>query len=170
MRYLSVLKKKWLFKHFNSTSKLQNLFKISLYGFQLSFINVVAVSCWENTLLKACPLRVFCHTLPSCTCTTIVFLSNTIPPNGLYCIISLDSLSSVCSEADIWRELRYWAWRFFGVRYKLVCVLVGNKDISALLLIYVILSYSLTVLTRADILCALNFTVCTKKGKRNHKK
>ena len=99
LSYLSVLKKKWLFKHyFNSTSKLQNLFKISLYGFQLSFIDVVAVSCWENTLLKACPLCVFCYTFPSCTCTTIVFLSNTIPPNGRYCIISLDSLQCAVKQ------------------------------------------------------------------------
>lgn len=161
MRYLSVLKKKWLFKHyFNSTSKLQNLFKISLYSFQFSFINLVIVSCCENTVLKACPLRVFLSSisqlcLHDCCGSLLYFIFR---------------FSSLCGEAGIWRELRYWAWRFFGVRYKLVCVSVGNKDISTLLLIYVILrSYSLTVLTRGDILCALNFTVSTKKGKRNHK-
>lgn len=47
----------------------------------------------------------------------------------------------------------------------LVFVSVGNKDISTLLLTQVILrSYSLTVLTRADIFLVLNFTVCTEKG------
>lgn len=96
------------------------------------------------------------------------FLSNATPPNGLYCILSLDSLHCAVKQA-------------YGVNLdtepegSLVCVTSWSVyrleiKISVLLLIYVILrSYSLTVLTRGDILCALNFIVCTKKGKRNHK-